>query len=244
MKVKKHNVMSIIKKLWKRRSDFRSIFSSILFNFYYLPFKQAIYLPVLLYKPKFISLKGNVFLSKDSNIRFGMIRLGFPSVSIYPNSGIIFENRGTIIFSGSCFVGNNSAISIAKSGHLRLGDNFRASTTLKLVCYDNINIDNNVLLGWDCIIMDTDFHKLTKLSGGCSKGYGSIHIGENCWIANSCKVLKKSKIPNYSVVTAGSIISGPVDVPEYCVIGSRQRIDVIASGLYHDYFNDIIEYKE
>jgi acetyltransferase-like isoleucine patch superfamily enzyme len=244
MIVKKHKVVSIIKKIWKRRSDFRSIFSSILFNFYYLPFKQAMYLPILLYKPKFISLKGNVFLSEDSNIRFGMIRLGFPSVSIYPNSGIIFDNRGTILFNGNCFIGNNSAISIAESGNVRLGDNFRASTTFKLVCYYDINIEENVLLGWDCIIMDTDFHKLTKLSGGYSKGYGSINIGNNCWIANSCKVLKKTRIPNYSVVTAGSIISGPIDFPEYSIIGSKQKMDVIASGLYHDYFNDIIEYKE
>lgn len=34
----------------------RSIFSTIYFNLYYLPFKQAIKLPILLYKPHLINV--------------------------------------------------------------------------------------------------------------------------------------------------------------------------------------------
>lgn len=38
----------------------RSVLSSIYFNFHYLPFRQAMRLPILLYKPKLLKMKGNV----------------------------------------------------------------------------------------------------------------------------------------------------------------------------------------
>ena len=85
--------MSFLEKIWKRRSDLRSIFSSIYFNFKYLPFKQAVKLPILLYKPHFLKLKGKVVIDAPK-INTGMIRLGFHSVSVYPNSGITLELNG------------------------------------------------------------------------------------------------------------------------------------------------------
>ena len=53
----------------------RMLLPSLWFNFKYLPFKQAVKLPILLYKPTFLELKGSVVIESDS-IRFGMIRLG------------------------------------------------------------------------------------------------------------------------------------------------------------------------
>ena len=44
----------------------RAIISSLYFNFKYLPFNQALKLPILLYKPYFKELKGKVVI--DSNI--------------------------------------------------------------------------------------------------------------------------------------------------------------------------------
>lgn len=108
--------MFILKKLWNNRRILRSILPTIYFNFHYLPFNQAIKLPILLYKPKLLKMKGNIKIEK-CKIKFGMIRLGFPTVSLYPNTGIVYENHGgTIVFNGKCAIGNNSAISIGASG--------------------------------------------------------------------------------------------------------------------------------
>ena len=65
--------MSTIKKLWNNRRILRSIFSTIYFNFHYLPFSQAIKLPILLYKPKLLKVKGNVKIG-EGKIKFGMVR--------------------------------------------------------------------------------------------------------------------------------------------------------------------------
>ncbi len=79
------NKDSFISKAWRRKSDFRSIFASIYFNFHYLPIRQAIRLPILLYKPKFKKLKGKIIIDSPK-LKYGMVKLGFEKVSVYPNS--------------------------------------------------------------------------------------------------------------------------------------------------------------
>ena len=49
--------MKAINKLKNYSWCLRSLLSSIYFNFHYLPLSQAMKLPILLYKPKFGSLK-------------------------------------------------------------------------------------------------------------------------------------------------------------------------------------------
>lgn len=233
--------MNIFNKVWKYKRYLRNIIQSIYFNFHYLPFSQAIKIPILLYKPKFLELNGNIKI--NGNIKCGMIRFGFTGVSLYPNSGVTIENHGgTIIFNGKCFIGNNSYISIGPKGIIEFGDDFCATSTLRLTSYDKIIFKNCVHFGWDTLIIDTDFHKLTKLSGGYSKGHAPISIGENNWFGNGCKIMKRTQTPNYCVISAGTILSGKVDAPEYSVIGNEQKVIVKATGVWRNVKDDAIIY--
>lgn len=233
--------MATLRNLWNNRHALRSIIHSIFFCFHYLPFKQAVRLPILLYKPKLLKIKGKVVIQGE--VRFGIIRLGFPTVSLFPNSGIVFENRGSIIFNGSCYIGNNSAISVGEKGQLEFGNRFCASTSLKLTCYDKIVFGNRVLLGWNVLVLDTDFHKLTKLSGkGYSRGHAPVTIGSDNWLGNNCIIMKRSATPNYCVIQAGTILSEAIKCPEYCVIGTDRNIIVKATGLWRNFDDDFITY--
>lgn len=233
--------MTILNKLWKNRQIFRSILPTIYFNFHYLPFSQAIRLPILLYKPRLLKMKGNVKI--EGKVKFGMIRLGFPTVSLYPNSGIVYENHGgTIVFNGKCSIGNNSAISIGAKANIEFGENFKSTTTLKLTSYDKIVFGNRVRLGWDILVMDTDFHKLTKLSGGYSHGHAPVIIGSNNWFGNGCKIMKRTTTPDYCIVQGGTILSGPVSAPSYSVVGNDSHIVVKATGVWRNVDDDVIEY--
>lgn len=176
-------------------------------------------------------------------MKFGMIRLGFPNVSIYPNTGIVFENHGgKIQFNGRCSIGNNSAISIGSKGYIEFGDKFGASTTFRIVSYDNVVIGDKTRFGWDCLVLDTDFHKLTKNSGGYSRGHAPVCIGSNNWFGNGCKVMKRSRTPNYCVIQAGTILSEFVSCPEYSVIGNDVRIYSKVSSVWRNIDDDVIEY--
>lgn len=220
----------------------RSIFTTIWFNFHYLPFKQAIKLPILLYKPQIIASKGSIIIKGE--IKPFMIKLGIPQIFIYPNTGVMFENwGGQIVFEGSCNVGNASAISVGEKGVLHINDNFRATCSLKLACYHWINIGRNVLVGWDCLITDSDFHVLTKADGSTTQGYSPVLIGDNVWLAMKCTVLKGSKIPNNTVLSACTLFSTKKQFNENSVISSAQEPYMKIEGIYRDMNNDKITYK-
>lgn len=172
-----------------------------------------------------------------------MIRLGFPTVSLYPNTGVMFENHGgTIIFKGQCRIGNNSYLSIGPKAVVEFGDRFSATTTLRLASYYNIVIGDNTTFGWETLIMDTDFHKLTKLTGGYSKGYAPICIGANNWFGNGCRIMKRTHTPDYCIVQGGTIISNTIDVPTYSVIGNDSNIVVKTTGVWMNIDDDRIDY--
>lgn len=232
--------MKKIWKIWKNRIYFRYIFSTIYFNFKYLPPNQALKLPIILYKPHFITLKGK-FLIVSENIKFGMIKLGFPEVSIYPNTGIVIENHGgECTFNGACQIGNASAISIGKAGQLNIGSNFKATANLKLICYHYIEFKDRVAISWETIIIDTDLHNMVKLDGTQTKGYGCIFIGSDNWIGFRCTILKNAKTPNYCTVGANTVLNKAF-LDEYTVIAGNPVI-IKTSGLYHNIYNNTINY--
>ena len=234
------NIKDLFRIAWAHRHDLRSLPYSIYFNLHYLPLKTAIRLPILLYKPRLLSLKGQVMI--EGRLKYGQVRLGFPTVSLYPNSGIMFENHGgKVVFKGACTVGNNSALSIGSKGRIEFGDGF-SSSSLRITSYDSITFGNNVRIGWDSLVMDTDFHKLTKLCGGYTSGHGAITIGSDCWLGNGCRIMKRTKIPDHCVVSAGTTLSGPVDVPRYSVIGIKLDVVVKGTGMWRNVDDDVIEY--
>lgn len=142
-----------------------------------------------------------------------MIRLGVFTVDTYPNNGITLNLRGKMVFKGKCSIGNNSYISTGEKSTIEFGNNFGATTTLRLVSYNKVVFGDNVLIGWDCLFTDTDFHRLTLENNQLTKGYGSIEIGDNNWIANGCRILKNTKTPNDIVVSAYTILTKEVKVP-------------------------------
>ena len=203
--------------------------------------KTAWKIPILLHKPHFKKLRGKIVI--NGPVSPAMIQLGFNSVSIYPNTGIIYENHGgTITFDGRCVIGGASAISIGPKGHLHLGAGVMASAALKLACYDHITIGANSLFGWENMLIDSDFHTLTFPDGKHSLGHGSISIGEECWLATGCLVLKGTLLPDRTTVQARTVLSGKQDIPPESVIGSELKITTKATGAYRDPADDKVRY--
>ena len=159
-------------------SYLRSLLPSIIFNFKYLPFKQAIKLPILLYKPKLYEMKGSVRI-ESSKMRFAMIRLGFNRTAVYPNNGITWRNRGIVIFKGTCIIGNDSYVVVGKQSILTFGKDFKATAGLKLVSECRVTFGDYARVGWGGIVMDTNFHPLYDMEKEkFKKGFGPIIIGD------------------------------------------------------------------
>lgn len=215
--------MNLVSKIKSKKWVLRSLLPTIYFNFHYLPFRQAVKLPIFLYKPDLKFMKGTVTIL--GGVKTGMIELGKNQVCLYPYNGIMFNNEGgEVIFSGKCSIGNNSALAIGKNARVVFGNDFKASTTFRLASQHQVTFNDNVLFGWDCLVMDTDFHKLSKVSGGYTKGFGAVNIGENTWFGNGVLVLKNTTIPNNCVVGAKSVLCGKFDVPNFSLISGNPAV--------------------
>jgi len=218
---------------------------TLYFNFHYLPVKQAMKLPIILFKSKLLKCQGEVIIDSEI-LKTGMIQLGELHVSLYPNNGIVWENHGgKIVFNGSCIIGNSSAISIGKNGSCVLGNNFRATASFKLTSYKHIQFGENVLIAWDVLIMDTSFHRLKDSHGVFkNKGYGAITIGKNNWITAKCMILNGTKTPDYCVLGAGSVLNKDYSNLKTHILLAGNPLEVKAEDVWIDLEDhDISEYS-
>lgn len=105
--------------------------------------------------------------------------------------------------------GDTKTILFAKgNGKIRIGDNCGFSNVTLFAC-EEIIIGNNVLLGGNCKIYDSDFHwidfkKRLSDDGGSTK---PVHIKDGAFIGAHTIVLKGVTIGERSVVGAGSVVT-------------------------------------
>lgn len=211
-----------MKKIQKYLPILRYIVPTVYFNFHYLPFLQAIHLPIFLYKPHLLKCKGMIQIkSEDGHLYPGMIRLGFRQVSIYPNNGITWEQKGGIVvFRGRCMIGNDSYLSIGKSALLDIGEGFMASAAIKLACHHSITFHPYVRFGWDCICMDTNFHPLYDMEKKEFKpASGPIEIGDHNWFGMGCRVMHSVVTPEHCIWGMGTTVTRGCVKKSYCVMG-------------------------
>lgn len=214
---------------------------SLYFNFRYFPLKIAMKLPVFLYKPQ-ISGKGKYII--EGPVRTGMIKFGFPMVSIYRERGAVLENKGTIIFKGVTSMGGGSAISVGPQGKLIFGDRFANQSGGKIVCYHQIEFGHTVRLGWQCLVCDTDFHTLKTEDGKeYTKGYGPIKIGDEVWVGSYSLIYKNTEVPSRCTIASRTLLNKKIDCSSYSLIYSGGGIKTKYTGMYRDIDDDKINYS-
>jgi acetyltransferase-like isoleucine patch superfamily enzyme len=118
-------------------------------------------------------------------------------------------------YSANIIGRQQKCIFIANSGVINIGDNVGMSSTA-IVCYQKITIGDNVRIGGNTVIYDTDFHSLNYLdriaipeikTGIKTK---PVVIGNNVFIGGHTTILKGVVIGNNSIIGAGSVVSGTI----------------------------------
>ena len=218
-----------------------SLLRTIYFNFHYLPFSQARKLPIYLHRPRFMRdwggqtfrLHGKVVIEAEE-IKRGMIRLGFIQATTHPDNGILWSNEGTVIFKGNCRIVQGSAFRNG-GGTLIIGKNFSANPNTKFLCYDKIEIGDDVVGSWDVTISDYDYHAMKDAETELKRSpYGAIKIGDNNWIGQNVIVLKNTITPKYTTIAAGSVVSGKYTCEEKSILKGNPAIVVAEGRRYMD----------
>ena len=108
---------------------------------------------------------------------------------------------------------------VGPNASLVIGDNVGISCSA-IVCHDNIVIGNNVKIGGNVVIYDTDFHSLHSskrnmmpedMSGVITM---PVIIGDDAFIGAHSIILKGVKIGEKSIVGAGSVVSKSIPAGE------------------------------
>jgi len=141
------------------------------------------------------------------------------------NGFIYIENHNSSISIGkhlsvnSSFFYNNigrqhsTALIAEKGGKLHIGNNVGISATT-IVCHKEVEIQDNVRIGGNCVIYDTDFHSLnpvertTFMEDTSLAKTAKVTIGKNVFIGAHTTILKGTSIGENSVIGAGSVVAG------------------------------------
>jgi acetyltransferase-like isoleucine patch superfamily enzyme len=124
-------------------------------------------------------------------------------------------------------------VTLEQDSEIVLGNNVGISGGI-VIAASKIEIGNNVLIGANCTILDTDFHHTDpqrKLTGSPSPSRPVIIKG-NVFIGANSIILKGVTIGQNSVIGAGSVVFN--DIPDNsiaignpCKVVIRKRIDIV-----------------
>lgn len=136
-------------------------------------------------------------------------------VSCYLESSIEIGNHCTFRSrTTSNLIGINRPCMLStleQGARVKLGDNIGLSGVV-IAAAKSIILEDNVLVGANTTITDTDWHEVNpefrRNSGQCAP----VHIKQNVWVGLGCIVLKGVTIGEHSVIGAGSVVTS--DVPD------------------------------
>jgi maltose O-acetyltransferase len=104
---------------------------------------------------------------------------------------------------------------------ISLGNHVKINNNCCIVANEStIIIDNNVLIGFNCQIINSDFHNLDpkqRILGTFESK--PVHIAENVFLGNNVTILKGVAIGRNSVIAAGSVVVN--DIPENVIAGGN-----------------------
>lgn len=155
------------------------------------------------------------------------VRIGFGDVGIFDKKKerTIWDNMGKVIFEGKAHIGNGSRIVVGKNGKWYVGDNLNCTSTMSLICLKNITMGKDVLISWDTLLMDTDFHYIAKVGEiNTAVNEKEIVIGNHVWIGCRVTVLKGAALSDNCVVAAGSVVTKPFKETTALIAGNPAAV--------------------
>lgn len=198
---------------------------TIVFNFTYFKWEQAIRFPVLVSRNVIVKKKSGTVILPDK-VEFGLIKIGFGNIGIFDRSRSksIWEVSGIVDFRGKCSIGHGSKISVGSTGKIIFGENFTVTAESVFISFKEIEFGANCLISWDVHFMDTDFHQIYDQNNTRINPDARIEIGDNVWIGNKCSILKGAAIPDNSIIGSGTLVSSKLNATNSIYVGNPVRI--------------------
>ena len=194
---------------------------TIYFNFKYLPFSQALKLPVFVSHRVWLKqCKGRLKIASDAT---ASVKIGYGGVSIFDEhrSRSIWNVSGNVEFKGTANIGHGSKLAV--TGNLEVGDNLEITAEGSIICHKQITLGKNALISWDTLIMDSDFHEIYDEHQQCINENSPVTIGDDVWIGCRVLILKGVDIPDGTIIAASSTVNKPIGQSHSIIAGSPAK---------------------
>lgn len=130
---------------------------------------------------------------------------------------------------GKIYFGNNVQIGVVSSpdfyshytyleareewSEIIIGDNVAINNAFSIGCSSKVTIENDVLIGVNCSIIDNDGHDLAikKRNAGMPKS-APVHIQQNVFLGSNVSILKGVTIGKNTIIGNGSVVTK--NIPE------------------------------
>lgn len=122
------------------------------------------------------------------------------------------RNHSKLVVHGSFSVYSNADISINENAVLEIGSGF-ANHGARIHCFQNIRIGNQVYIGDDVAIRDSDGHEVVGSNKPVSL---PIVIEDHVWIGARVTIVKGVTIGKGAIVAAGAVVTK--DVPPHTMV--------------------------
>lgn len=129
---------------------------------------------------------------------------------------------GTVCFNGKVKIGSACRICCNEKGNIIFEDGVNITGRTAVVSDNRITIGKDSLISWDCLLMDTDFHKVIY-QGKSVNNSKAIYLRDHVWIGCRSTILGGADVSESSIVAAGSILTKPFD-EENILLGGNNRV--------------------
>lgn len=116
------------------------------------------------------------------------------------------------------------SIFVDKDAKFIIGNHVHIGPNTAIDCHSSITIGDDTMVAWNCTIMNRDGHSIVDLSTKeVLNPIKDVSIGNHCWICQNSILLKGTKIPDNSVVVAGSIMTKKM-IDSNCIYANNRKI--------------------
>lgn len=201
---------------------------SLYFNFKVLHWREAIKIPFLIYPNIKLGKLNKGVIKINTELKPFMIKIGLLYNDDVPkyNSGYInLSPESSLEFNGNAELSYGVILKTNGNGKITFGNNFFCNKNCSFVCNSEINIGNDVLMGWNINVRDNDGgnHKIF-INGNMKENRKPVYIGNHVWICAYSHILKGVSIDNDCVVAYNSCVTKTFLGNNRLIGGSPARI--------------------
>lgn len=166
--------------------------------------KAVMRMPIKVYGPLKLSLRGNIILPQNSPRNTVVINSEHEDYTAASGKAEL-NIQGTWKLGGFLRIGPDSCIAIEKDALLETGANTYLGRDTQIHCYHHINIGSNIFAG-EMYLCDSTVHQVFS-SGNAKPMLGEVRIGDGTYLGFRTILLKGTVIPPDSVVGSGAVCS-------------------------------------